>query len=91
MKYKHIFFDLDRTLWDFEKNTLKVLNQLFDKTTQLNSIGNKFQFVSRYKQNNDLCWVAYYKGHITKEQLRIKRFQLTLESYYINDIKLAIK
>ena len=29
--YKHIFFDLDRTLWDFEKNSNEVLNELISK------------------------------------------------------------
>lgn len=88
---KHIFFDLDRTLWDFEKNTTNVLYHLFEKTFELNQKGNKFQFVKRYKSNNSLCWSAYYRGKITKEQLRIKRFQLTLDDYYINNPKLAIE
>lgn len=87
---KHVFFDLDRTLWDFEKNTLTILYHLFEKTPELNKNGNKFQFVKRYKSNNSLCWSAYYRGKITKEQLRVKRFQLTLENYFINNINLAI-
>ncbi len=29
MKSKHLFFDLDRTLWDFEKNSEIALNKLF--------------------------------------------------------------
>lgn len=88
---KHIFFDLDRTLWDFEKNTTAVLYDLYENTPELKKLGNKFQFVKRYKSNNNLCWSAYYRGKITKEQLRLKRFQLTLESYFINNVKLAIK
>ena len=31
MKYKHIFFDLDRTLWDFETNSNKTLLQLINR------------------------------------------------------------
>lgn len=87
---KHIFFDLDRTLWDFEKNTTNVLYHIYENTPELKNIGSKFQFVKRYKSNNNLCWSAYYRGKISKEQLRLKRFQLTLENYYINNVKLAI-
>ena len=28
-KYKHIFFDLDHTLWDFETNSKLALQQIF--------------------------------------------------------------
>ena len=31
MKYKHLFFDLDRTLWDFEKNSHETLLELCNK------------------------------------------------------------
>ena len=29
MKYKHIFFDLDRTLWDFDTNMRLTLEEIF--------------------------------------------------------------
>ena len=35
MMYKHIFFDLDSTLWDFEKNSNKTLLQLIDRFSLL--------------------------------------------------------
>ena len=28
---KHLFFDLDRTLWDFDGNSKRALTQLFDE------------------------------------------------------------
>ena len=31
MKYKHLFFDLDNTLWDFDFNSKTVLSHIFDK------------------------------------------------------------
>ena len=30
-EYKHIFFDLDNTLWDFESNSRDTLLELFEK------------------------------------------------------------
>ena len=29
-KYKHIFFDLDHTIWDFDKNAEETLYELYD-------------------------------------------------------------
>ena len=34
--YNHIFFDLDRTLWDFEKNSHEVLTELYQKYDLIN-------------------------------------------------------
>ena len=31
MKYKHLFFDLDHTLWDFEANSRQTLEELYQK------------------------------------------------------------
>jgi putative hydrolase of the HAD superfamily len=28
-KYRHIFFDLDHTIWDFDKNAEETLQELF--------------------------------------------------------------
>ena len=27
-KYEHVFFDLDRTLWDFESNSVEALSEI---------------------------------------------------------------
>ena len=27
--YDHVFFDLDRTLWDFERNSLETIHDLY--------------------------------------------------------------
>ena len=37
-KYKHIFFDLDNTLWDFDKNSAETLHELFHKHNLLSSV-----------------------------------------------------
>jgi putative hydrolase of the HAD superfamily len=38
MSYTHLFFDLDHTLWDFEKNSRITLVELFEEK-QLNRFG----------------------------------------------------
>jgi FMN phosphatase YigB (HAD superfamily) len=34
---KHLFFDLDRTLWDFDKNSKQALIQLFSEARLIDS------------------------------------------------------
>ena len=50
-KYKHIFFDLDRTLWDFDYNSKKTLKDIYNYLN-LNNYGIKnFKlFISVYKK-----------------------------------------
>jgi len=30
MKYRHLFFDLDHTLWDFETNAKETIHELYE-------------------------------------------------------------
>ena len=78
-KYKHIFFDLDRTLWDFDYNSTITLNYIFNKLN-LSSKGIKsFElFVETYKRVNKYLWLKYRDGKLTKEELRSRRFDETL-------------
>ena len=88
--YKHIFFDLDRTLWDFEKNSLEVLLQLY-RHYDLLAIGilESDLFIERYKYHNEKLWELYRLNKISKEKLRDERFMLTLKDFNIFSDDLA--
>ena len=90
MIIKDIFFDLDRTLWDFEKNSQKTLLSLIDQFN-LSSLGvnNSFEFINKYKVHNERLWNLYRINKIKKSDLRTDRFLLTLKEYSIFDDKLA--
>ena len=92
MKYKHIFFDLDHTLWDFATNSKLALSQIFE-TLQLAELGvPAFQnFYDKYVPINDKYWARYHNGIVTKEQLRNGRFYDTLKEFKIRDAGLAEK
>jgi len=84
--YKHLFFDLDRTLWDFEKNSHEVLNDLFFKyDLARKGIVSVDEFIYRYRINNEKLWDLYRQNKIEKKKLRGERFKLTLEEYNIFD------
>ncbi len=90
-KYKHIFFDLDRTLWDFEKNSVETLKEIFFKYKLDEKIESPEVFINKYKEINEKLWAKYRTGEIKKEFLRNQRFLLTLQHFGINDSSLAEK
>jgi putative hydrolase of the HAD superfamily len=73
--YKFLFFDLDHTLWDFEKNSSDTLSELF-ALHRLEQFGlfNLETFLSTYNEVNRSLWDLYNHGKITTETLREKRF-----------------
>jgi len=90
MKYKHIFFDLDHTLWDFETNSVNALKQLYETEKLLErGIVNFDNFHRRYKYINDRYWAKYHHGHATKAQVRVNRFLDALHEFGVKDADLA--
>jgi putative hydrolase of the HAD superfamily len=90
MKYRHLFFDLDHTLWDFEANSRLTLQEIYD-TLSLKEKGiHDFDlFHKNYLIHNDKLWDRYRKGFIKTEELRWKRMWLTLLDFKIGDERLA--
>jgi len=88
--YKHLFFDLDRTLWDFEANSLNTLREIFEnRYLQEKGIKSFDIFLRFYKTYNHQLWDQYKAGQIKKAFLSIERFRGTLKNFNINDEELA--
>ena len=87
---KHIFFDLDHTLWDFEKNSEEALSEIIAKCQNDCEFNFSLQeFLDVYKPLNELMWELYRENKITKEDLRIRRFGDALIHFGITDVKIA--
>jgi putative hydrolase of the HAD superfamily len=90
MKYKHLFFDLDHTLWDFDANARATLEQLHLELKLADRGVNDFEvFHKNYLQHNEKLWARYRNGYIRQEELRIKRMWLTLLDFHIADDELT--
>lgn len=75
---KHIFFDLDHTIWDFDKNAEETLTELYHQyKLQALGLSSCAAFIERYTDNNQLLWADYHMGRISKETLRAERFHKT--------------
>ena len=86
---KHLFFDLDRTIWDFDNNSIAALKEII-KNEKLDSLLLDFDtFHSVYKSENAKLWEEYGKGKIDKQYLRYARFENTLIKFSLNNPDLA--
>ena len=69
-----VFFDLDHTLWDFDRNSALT----FDKIFKLNNIQvNLESFLTHYQEINLQYWKLYRNEKINKEALRFGRLRDT--------------
>lgn len=82
---QHLFFDLDRTLWDFDTNSENALRQLFIEEELEAQIGGFEHFHKQYVYQNAHLWKLYGKGIIKKDELRYERFRVTLKQFKIQD------
>lgn len=88
--YKHLFFDLDRTLWDFDRNSSECLNELFINHKLEAELGIDFSvFYQSFKEINAISWRDFRKGEQSKEELRLNRFVQTFFKYGSGDWKKA--
>lgn len=89
-KYKHIFFDLDRTLWDFDAAAEVAFERIYEKyDLKEKGIPSAHDFHEVYHPLNEHLWELYRENKITKDDLNRTRFVLPLEHYGIHDVELA--
>lgn len=84
-----VFFDLDHTLWDFEKNSALT----FEKILTENSIKVDLpDFIQVYVPANLEFWKLYREEKITKEELRYRRLRTVFDrlKYPISDIMINL-
>ena len=57
MKYKHLFFDLDHTLWDFDTNAKLTLADLYENLSLKDRGVTDFElFYHNYLEHNHTLW-----------------------------------
>lgn len=76
-----VFFDLDHTLWDFEKNSALT----FEKILSENQVPVDLDdFLKVYVPNNLIFWRLFREDKISKIDLRYQRLKVTFDSLGIN-------
>jgi len=84
-RIQHIFFDLDHTLWDFDKNSEMAFDTIFKQ--HYPGIATS-HFIEKYAPINQACWKLYQYDKITHEELRYKRLKDSFDAlgYVISDV-----
>lgn len=81
---KHVFFDLDHTLWDFDKNSALT----FDKIFKIHGIDVSLElFLEAYEPINLYYWKRYASDEIDKLSLRYGRLRETFNEigYHVDE------
>lgn len=80
-----LFFDLDRTLWDFDRNSREALALIYKQHAReawAADLGREAPdlalFIEVYEEENAKCWTDYAAGRLSKEALRPLRFERSL-------------
>ena len=86
MKYKHLFFDLDHTLWDFDRNSAESIAEIYE-THRLRDRGvvSADVFSEAFIRINRKLWADYDRDLIAHEYIREQRFPLVLNALGVTD------
>ncbi len=76
MKYRYLLFDLDGTLFDYDRAESYALNQTFRES----GFEHRDTFLSEYRKINKQIWLDYESGSITQKELKTERFRRLSES-----------
>ncbi|WP_417939573.1 YjjG family noncanonical pyrimidine nucleotidase [Flavobacterium sp. RS13.1] len=72
-----VFFDLDHTLWDFDRNSQLAFERIFDcKFPEINCQ----DFIQKYIPVNQACWKLYQNDKITHQELRYNRLKHSFDA-----------
>ncbi len=82
-----LFFDLDHTLWDFDKNSYIAFETIFEQ--EFPNV-NLLDFMEAYIPINQACWKLFQNNKIDHNQLRYSRLKESFDAigYLISDLKI---
>ncbi|HEX2394847.1 MAG TPA: HAD family hydrolase, partial [Bacteroidales bacterium] len=89
--YKHLFFDLDNTLWDFRANSKDAFGDVFRQLGLLSRIHDFDRFLEVYEMYNEHLWTEYRRGKVNKDHMRSERLVLTFREFGIDDPEMVKK
>ena len=75
MRYKAILFDADETLLDFKRSE----RYAFYQTAEHWNVACDDRLLQQYSKSNQEAWLLFEQGKLTKERLKIFRFERFFE------------
>ena len=80
-KYKHLFFDLDNTLYDFDGNAYLAMKEAFKQLGLYEQLPSFEAYFKVYVPINHALWALYREKKMAKEVLRGKRHADSLAKF----------
>ena len=90
-KYKHLFLDLDDTLWDIHQNSKECLKEVYSDYGFSEYYETFEDYYNVYMPSNHLLWGLYRHGKISKDELIVERFLVPVREFGIDDAEYAKK
>lgn len=89
--YKHLFFDLDHTLWDFEKNTSEAIEEIYQIFNFSSwSMFTIYDFMAIFHEVNNYLWDKFNHGLIDRLELRDSRFKMMLTKLGVSEKEIPV-
>ena len=85
MKYKWLLFDVDSTLFDYDKAEENALRKTFERL----KLEYDESVLGVYRQINNKIWSDFEKGKITPKQIKVRRFPMLFEKLNIDSDSIA--
>jgi len=74
----HVFFDLDHTLWDYDRSSKETLLEIY-RQFKLEDATSEKRFLNTFYSVNDVLWHRYNIGEIDRDYIKKNRFQTIFE------------
>jgi YjjG family noncanonical pyrimidine nucleotidase len=84
--YRHLFFDLDHTLWDFDRNSAETIAELYD-TLRLADAGvvSAGELSRHFLAINYALWADFDRNLIDQNHIRQHRFPMVFRAMGLPD------
>ena len=76
---EHVFFDLDHTLWDYDRSSKETLLEIYERFDVSSSSVSQKKFLNTFYDINDGLWHRYNIGEIDREYIKKNRFKTIFE------------
>lgn len=84
-QYKHLFIDLDDTLWDIHTNSKECLEEIYNDYGYSKYYETFDDYYNVYMPSNHHLWGLYRDGKIDKDELIVERFLVPVREFGIDD------
>lgn len=86
-----MIFDLDHTLWDYDKNCAEAIHELYIKNElKKKGISSAEKFLEVFMKMNMQMWDQYDMGIIDRDVIRYQRFHRILLALGVDDYQLSL-